>query len=183
MVVVSKSDVIDRYLLIVDVEIYWNERDLLVGPIQKEDFGIGGRAQYEVSTLFYACNTSCQRATSSESLSFSRSSNSNGIGALCGASYGKINSSCTTTSFEKEKGKKKKFRRRDCLAVKYVVCVYHKVNFPSTEVDFTTTKVGLFHHKGRSFYHEGQFFSQPTKILVSFCKQKSFINSTIGRVC
>lgn len=106
MAVVSKSVVIDCYLLIVDVEINWNERDLLVSLIQKEDFGIGGRAQYEVSTVFYACNACCQCATSSESLSFWRSGNSNGIGALCGASYGKINSSSTTTSFEKEKEKK-----------------------------------------------------------------------------
>lgn len=47
------SDIIDCYLLIVDVEIYGNVRDLLVSPISKEDFGIGGRAQYAVSTMFY----------------------------------------------------------------------------------------------------------------------------------
>ncbi|EXC20346.1 hypothetical protein L484_020567 [Morus notabilis] len=35
-----------------DVEFYWHERDLLIiNPIHKEDFGIGGRAQYEVKVL------------------------------------------------------------------------------------------------------------------------------------
>ena len=56
---VLKSDVIDCYLLVVDVEIYWNERYLFVSPVQKEGFGIGGRAQYEVSAIFYTCNGSC----------------------------------------------------------------------------------------------------------------------------
>lgn len=40
---------VSGFLIIADVEFYWNERDLLIiSPIYKEDFGIGGRAQYEV---------------------------------------------------------------------------------------------------------------------------------------
>lgn len=38
------------YHLIVDVQIHWQNRDLIkINPIHKEDFGIGGTVQYEVS--------------------------------------------------------------------------------------------------------------------------------------
>lgn len=41
------------FLVIADVEFYWHERDLLIiNPIHKEDFGIGSRAQYEVSIAY-----------------------------------------------------------------------------------------------------------------------------------
>lgn len=52
-VMIRKSDVVDCYLLIVDVEINWNAQDLLVSSIGKKDLGVGGRAQYEVSTIFW----------------------------------------------------------------------------------------------------------------------------------
>lgn len=38
--------------IIVDVEIRWRHMDLImISPIHKEDFGIGGSAQYEVSAF------------------------------------------------------------------------------------------------------------------------------------
>lgn len=41
---------INFLFLIVDVEIRWHDRDsLAISPIHREDFGIGGRAKYEVS--------------------------------------------------------------------------------------------------------------------------------------
>lgn len=41
------------FLVIADVEFYWHERNLLIiSPIHKEDFGIGSRAQYEVSIAY-----------------------------------------------------------------------------------------------------------------------------------
>lgn len=37
-------------LLIVAVEVHWHNRDMMkVSPVHKEEFGIGGLAQYEVS--------------------------------------------------------------------------------------------------------------------------------------
>lgn len=51
LIKVLDSDVISYFFLIVDVEIYWHEREsLLFTPIHTEGFGIGGRAKYEVST-------------------------------------------------------------------------------------------------------------------------------------
>lgn len=48
---VLDSNVISCFLLIVDVEIYWHEREsLIITRIHTEGFGIGGRAKYEVST-------------------------------------------------------------------------------------------------------------------------------------
>lgn len=43
-----------KLVLIVDVEIHWLDRDSMkITLIHKEDFGIGGRAQYEVSCFFF----------------------------------------------------------------------------------------------------------------------------------
>lgn len=40
--------------LIVDVEIHWLDRDSMkIALVHKEDFGIGGHAQYEVSWFFF----------------------------------------------------------------------------------------------------------------------------------
>lgn len=39
---------------IIDVELHWHERDLvIVGPISKEESGIAGRTEYEVSLAVY----------------------------------------------------------------------------------------------------------------------------------
>lgn len=38
--------------LIIDVEIHWHHRDLImISPVRKENFGIGGFARYEVSSF------------------------------------------------------------------------------------------------------------------------------------
>ena len=38
------------FYTIIDVELYCHERDLvIVGPISKEDSGVGGHSEYEVS--------------------------------------------------------------------------------------------------------------------------------------
>ncbi|KAH7510680.1 hypothetical protein FEM48_ZijujUnG0099600 [Ziziphus jujuba var. spinosa] len=52
---IRKSDVVDCYLLIVDVEINWNAQDLLVSSIGKKDLGVGGRAQYEALIFSILC--------------------------------------------------------------------------------------------------------------------------------
>lgn len=40
------------WLLIAGVEIHWQNQDLLkISPVHKEDIGIGGHAQYEVSSV------------------------------------------------------------------------------------------------------------------------------------
>lgn len=42
------------FYTVIDVELHWHERDLvIVGPISKEESGVGGRAEYEVSFALF----------------------------------------------------------------------------------------------------------------------------------
>lgn len=51
---VNGADDISFYTII-DVELHWHERDLvIVGPISKEESRVGGRAEYEVSFSLFS---------------------------------------------------------------------------------------------------------------------------------
>ena len=44
------------FILIIDVDIHWHERDsMVISPVHEEDFGIGGLAKYEVSRGTMCC--------------------------------------------------------------------------------------------------------------------------------
>ena len=52
VIIIIEIGLIRCLFLIIDVDIHWHERDsIMISPVHKEDFGIGGLAKYEVSTV------------------------------------------------------------------------------------------------------------------------------------